>query len=383
MAQNSQSLESRRNLKKISIISTMGGLLFGYDTGVINGALPFMTRKDQLNLNPATEGFVTSSLLLGAAFGAVFGGQLSDKFGRKTMIRILALIFFVATLGCSFSPTASVIIACRFILGLAVGGASVIVPTFLAEMAPVHLRESIVTQNELMIVTGQLTAYVCNAILGNVFGDNAGVWRYMIAIASIPAIILWFGMFLLPETPRWLASNGKIARALEVLRTIRGAAEADTELKEIEKTIEAERHLESATLKDLGIPWIRRLVLIGIGIGVVQQIPGINIMMYYGTTILEQAGFGTKVALIANVGNGAISVLAVLCFIKIFGSKFSRKGLFLTGLGGTTFAMASMTIVTSMFQGISALPYIVICCTIFFLDFLPRLYWTINLVING
>ena len=355
-------------IKKISVISTLGGLLFGYDTGVVNGALTYMKRPDQLNLSPTAEGLVTSSLLLGAAFGAMIGGRLSDKYGRKSVIRALAIIFFLATLGCSFSPTSNVIIVFRFILGLAVGGASVIVPTFLAEMAPAHLRGSIVTQNELMVVTGQFLAYVFNAILGNVFGDNAGIWRYMLSIASIPAVLLWFGMFLLPETPRWLAANGKIAKALEVLRQIRVDAEAEAELEDIQKNIEAEKHLDKATVKELSIPWVRRLVMIGAGIGIIVQFCGINIMMYYGTTILEESGLGTKVALIANIGNGLISVIAVTVFIK-FLHNFSRKKVFLTGLTGCTIALVAMTIITSTIKGGAILPILVMCCTVTYLAF--------------
>ena len=369
MNQNSQSIEKRKALKKISLISTFGGLLFGYDTGVLNGSLTYMKRPDQLNLSPTAEGLVTSSLLFGAAFGAMVGGRLSDKYGRKAVIRILALIFFIATIGCAVSPSAQVLIPFRFVLGLAVGGASVIVPTFLAEMAPTHLRGSIVTQNEMMIVSGQLLAYVMNAILGNLFGDNAGVWRYMIVLASLPAIILWFGMFIVPETPRWLAANGKIAKALEVLKQIRGEAEAESELKDIEQNIEAEKHLDKATFSELSTPWIRRLVLIGIGIGIVQQSAGINVMMYYGTTILEESGLGTKVALIANIGNGLISVIATWVFIKYLGDRFGRKALFLTGLAGATTAMVTLSIVTNVLHGSPMLPAVVMVCTVVYLAF--------------
>lgn len=369
MEQNSHNLEKKGNLRKIALISTFGGLLFGYDTGVINGALPFMGRKNQLNLTPITEGLVTSSVLFGAAFGAVFGGRLSDKYGRKKTIKLLALIFFFATLGCSFSPNVIIMVVCRFILGLAVGGASVIVPTFLAEISPTNKRGSIVSQNEMMIVTGQLLAYTLNAVLGNIFGHNAHIWRYMIAIASIPAVILWLGMLAVPETPRWLAANGKIFKALEVLKKIRDETEAKVEIKTIAKNIESEKHLERATFKDLNIPWIRRLVLIGIGIAITQQIPGINIMMYYGTTILEQSGLGTQVALIANIANGLISVFATLVFIKFFANRFNRRPLLLIGLTGTTLSMLAMTIVTSKLSGSSILPFIVLSLTVIFLAF--------------
>jgi major inositol transporter-like SP family MFS transporter len=184
---NQSTGNAKRMLKKITVISTFGGLLFGYDTGVINGALPYMARKDELNLTPVTEGFVTSSLLFGAALGAVFGGRLSDRFGRRKMILNLALIFFLAALGCTFAPNAGVMILFRFLLGLAVGAASVMVPSFLAEMAPVETRGRMVTQNELMIVSGQLLAFIFNAILGTTIGQEAAhVWRYMLAIATLP-----------------------------------------------------------------------------------------------------------------------------------------------------------------------------------------------------
>ncbi len=171
-------------LRTIILVSTFGGLLFGYDTGVINGALPFMAEADQLNLTALTEGMVASSLLLGAAIGAVFGGRLSDYNGRRKNILILAVLFFAATLGCTLAPNVSVMIISRFLLGLAVGGASVTVPAYLAEMSPAESRGRMVTQNELMIVTGQLLAFTCNAIIGNVLGDTSHAWRYMLVIAA-------------------------------------------------------------------------------------------------------------------------------------------------------------------------------------------------------
>lgn len=355
-------------LRIIMLVSTFGGLLFGYDTGVINGALPYMARPDQLNLNPYTEGLVASSLLFGAALGAVFGGRLSDRAGRRKNILYLAVLFFIAALGCTFAPSVEIMVAFRFLLGLAVGGASVTVPTYLAEMSPAENRGRIVTQNELMIVTGQLLAFVFNAILGNLLGDTAHVWRYMLVIASLPAVVLWFGMLIMPESPRWLASKGKIGEALQVLRKVREEGRAQAELNEIQANIAAEAEIEKATLKDLSIPWIRRIVFIGIGLSVVQQVTGVNSIMYYGTQILMNAGFSTEAALIGNIANGIISVVATIVGIWLLGRVGCRK-ILLTGQAGTTVALLLIGIFSLVLKGSPFLPYIVLSLTVTFLAF--------------
>lgn len=353
-------------LFKVIFVSTFGGLLFGYDTGVINGALPYMS--EALNLNSFTEGLVASSLLFGAALGAVFGGRLSDYNGRRKNILYLAVLFFIATLGCTLAPNVTVMVIFRFLLGLAVGGASVTVPSYLAEMSPAESRGRMVTQNELMIVTGQLLAFVFNAILGNTMGHNSDVWRYMLVIASLPAIILFFGMLKMPESPRWLVSKRKNDDALHVLRQVREEKRAQSELNEIKTAFIKESESNKATFKDMAVPWVRRIVFLGIGIAIVQQITGVNSIMYYGTEILKDAGFRTEAALIGNIANGVISVLATFVGIWLLG-KVGRRPMLLTGLLGTTTALLLIGIFSLTLEGSAALPYIVLALTVTFLAF--------------
>ncbi|MDK8640616.1 sugar porter family MFS transporter [Niallia taxi] len=360
--------DPKKFLKLITIVSTFGGLLFGYDTGVINGALPFMAHADQLNLTPFTEGLVASSLVLGAAFGSIFGGRLSDTKGRRKVILYLAVLFFFSAAGCVIAPNTSVMVGFRFLLGLAVGGSSVVIPSYLAEMAPSDKRGRLVTQNELMIVTGQFLAYIFNALIGNIFGDTGHVWRYMLVIATLPAIALWIGVLILPESPRWLASKGKMGEALKILNRIRSERIAQQELQEIQVNLSKEQKQEKMSFKDLGIPWIRRIVLLGIVLGSISQLVGINSIMYYGTQILENAGFGTKTALIANVANGLIAVIAVIVGMSLL-NKVNRRPMLLTGLVGVTIALISIGISAHFLAGSPILPYIVLSMTVIYLAF--------------
>ncbi|MCM3353365.1 sugar porter family MFS transporter [Bacillus halotolerans] len=359
----------RSFLQLIMISATFGGLLFGYDTGVINGALPFMARSDQLNLTPVTEGLVTSMLLLGAAFGALLCGKLADRYGRRKMILNLSFLFFLASLGTAIAPNVLTMVIFRFLLGLAVGGASSMVPAFLAEMAPYEKRGRMVTQNELMIVGGQFLAYVFNAILGVAMADTGHVWRYMLVLCAIPALLLFASMLMVPESPRWLTSKGKKSEALRVLKLIRDEKRAEAEFKEIQAAAVKDSNVEKASIKEFSTPWLRRLLWIGIGVAIVNQITGVNSIMYYGTQILQESGFGTKAALIANIGNGLISVIAVIIGIWLVG-RVNRRPILIIGLSGTTTALLFIAIFSIVFDGSAALPYIVLSLTVLFLAFM-------------
>ncbi|QQF62005.1 sugar porter family MFS transporter [Bacillus mojavensis] len=359
----------RSFLQLIMISATFGGLLFGYDTGVINGALPFMARSDQLNLTPVTEGLVTSMLLLGAAFGALLCGKLADRYGRRKMILNLSFLFFLASLGTAFAPNVLTMVIFRFLLGLAVGGASSMVPAFLAEIAPYEKRGRMVTQNELMIVGGQFLAYVFNAILGVAMADTGHVWRYMLVLCAIPALLLFASMLMVPESPRWLTSKGKKSEALRVLKLIRDEKRAEAEFKEIQAAAVKDSNVEKASIKEFSTPWLRRLLWIGIGVAIVNQITGVNSIMYYGTQILQESGFGTKAALIANIGNGLISVIAVIIGIWLVG-RVNRRPILMIGLSGTTTALLFIAIFSIVLDGSAALPYIVLSLTVLFLAFM-------------
>lgn len=323
-------------------------MLFGYDTGVVNGALLFIT--SDLRLTPSAEGLVAASLVLGATFGAAFGGRLADRLGRRTHLLQLAVVFFFGALACAVSPNFTVLVTARFVLGLAVGAASVVVPTYLAEMAPAANRGRIVTQNELMIVSGQLLAYVFNAILGNVFVHDVGIWRWMFVIATLPAIALWAGMLAMPESPRWLVRKGAFSEALTVLLRIRDEQSARIEIEQV-KVIASEEARKHVTTRDawnaLQTPWIRRIFLIGIGIGIVQQVTGINAIMYYGTQILTTAGFSRGGALTANILVGVVSVAATFLGIYLL-DIVGRRRMLLIGLGGASGALLFMALIANL-----------------------------------
>ncbi|MGK5683291.1 sugar porter family MFS transporter [Actinoplanes sp. URMC 104] len=321
-----------RFLIKLTVISTLGGLLFGYDTGVISGALPFL--KDDLGLSDLQEATVVSSLLFGAMFGALLGGKLADALGRKGSLRVCAILFFLGTIGTSLAPNFEVMVVARIVLGLAVGAAAATVPLFLAEMAPATRRGRMVTINELMIVGGQFLAFAINALIDALF-SGAHIWRWMLLVAVVPAIALFIGLFFLPESPRWSAVRGRLDDTRHVLELSRGPAEAAEEYNVI--VMHARRDVgedKGAALRDLrAFPWMRRIMWIGIGLAVVQQATGINTVNYYAPTILESAGVGTSAALVLTIAVGVVGVGGTILGIYLLG-HINRRPLVITGFVG-------------------------------------------------
>jgi major inositol transporter-like SP family MFS transporter len=332
----------QRRLDLVTIIATLGGLLFGYDTGVINGALEPM--KADLGLTATGEGLVTSTLLLGAAIGALACGKLNDALGRKKTLMILAVIFFAGTAGCVFAPNLEVMIPSRIILGFAVGGASVTVPVYLAELAPTERRGSLAGRGELAIVIGQMLAFIINAIIGNVWGEHEGVWRYMLAVAAVPAVALFVGMMRMPESPRWLISKGRHDDALSVLMQVRSEERARAEMEEVEFLAAEEEEAHLGGWSDLKVPWIRRIFVAGIGVAIFQQATGINSIMYYGTQVLTRAGFSQDAALIANVANGVLAVAGSIICLFFLMDRVPRRTLIIGGFIATTTCHALIVI---------------------------------------
>lgn len=356
-----------RFLTKLTIISTLGGLLFGYDTGVISGALLYM-HKD-LNLSSVGEATVVSALLFpGAAVGALLGGRLSDALGRKRTLLVCAGLFLIGALGCATAPDVEVMVLARIILGFGVGAAAVTCPLYLAEMAPAERRGRMVTINELMIVTGQMLAFAINALLDHLI-DDPRVWRYMLAVAVVPAILLFVGMFALPDSPRWYATRGRLADTRRVLELSRPPAEADAEYKIIAE--HASRDVaedKGAAVRDLkAFPWMRRLLWIGCGLAVVQQATGINTVNYYAPTILEQSGLGVSASLVATIAIGVTSVVMTIVGIILLGFV-NRRRMLLTGFTGVAASQAALALVFLLPQS-TVRSYIILTVMIVFVAF--------------
>ncbi|MDR2453973.1 MAG: sugar porter family MFS transporter [Bifidobacteriaceae bacterium] len=338
----------RRSLRAVAGAATLGSLLFGYDTGVISGALPYMQHSQAdggLGLTAAQEGLVGGVLLVGAAIGAVAGGRLSDEFGRRHNIRWLAALFFFAALGQALAPSIEVMYVFRFALGLAVGAASTTVPVYLAETAPKALRGTMVAVDQLMIVTGQMLAFSMNALIANT-AHNSTAWRDMLLLCSLPAVLLWIAMSRMPESARWLAVRGDLADAIGALKRVRRESEAGIagEIAQFALAQAPRSQPRRRGLRALRAPWVRRVVLVGVGIAILQQTTGINTIMYYAPKILMVAGQGETASITAQVANGVISVVGSACGLW-FVTRMRRRRMLIAGQLGIIASLAAIAAV--------------------------------------
>jgi SP family sugar:H+ symporter-like MFS transporter len=306
----------------VYFFGALGGMLFGYDTGVISGAILFI--EADLGLNAFSLGLVVSSLLLGAMAGAGAAGPLSDRLGRRRIIIIAAIIFTVGALGAALAPNVAVLVLFRIVLGVAVGAAALIVPLYLSEVAPTEIRGAVSSLNQLMIVVGILIAYIVNALLA-----ASEAWRTMLGLAVVPSLVLLVGMYFMPETPRWLVSRGREDEARDVLRQTRDEESVEREVTEIK---EVERD-EEGGLRELAAPWVRPALVVAVGLAIFQQIIGINTIIYYAPTTLTEAGFGDQAATYANVAIGVLNVVMTLVAIRLI-DRSGRVPLLVGGLVG-------------------------------------------------
>lgn len=357
---SSQSAEVGRvgSNKLVYFFGALGGVLFGYDTGVIAGAILFI--NEDLGLSPFTSGLVVSSLLVGAMIGAAFAGPIADATGRRKLVLVAAIIFAVGAIGAALATSAGLLILFRFVLGLAVGAASLIVPLYLAEVAPTEIRGAVASLNQLMIVTGILVAYIANSALA-----GAEAWRWMIALAVIPSVLLFLGMLFMPETPRWLASKDRDEEAREVLRRTRDEVAVEAEMSDI-KRVESQ---EEGGLGELLASWVRPALLVGMGLAIFQQIIGINTIIYYAPTTLTNVGFGNSAAILANAGIGVINVTMTLVAIR-FIDRVGRKPLLLLGAAGMALSLAILGLTSLLLpepSGVSLVGIITLVCLALFI----------------
>ncbi|MEZ2335071.1 sugar porter family MFS transporter [Mucilaginibacter sp. RCC_168] len=347
----------------VCLVAALGGFLFGFDTAVISGTVSLV--KHNFNLNAVSEGWFVSCALLGCIIGVSLSGKLSDKYGRKIVLIISAVLFLASALGCMLSGSFTTLIIFRLIGGLGIGVASMVSPLYISEFSPSRLRGMMVSLYQLALTIGIVLAYFSNAYLANhatdVFNNadiskifSAEVWRGMLGLGALPAGIFLICLFLVPESPRWLLLKGQEQKAITVLTKIDGTEMAQ---KEMDAFKALNKNNEGGSIKELFTPVYRRALWIGLLLPFLSQVCGINAVIYYGPRILEQAGFTLNNALGGQVTIGLVNV--IFTFVAIFTIDiWGRRPLLFTGIGG---AVISLLIIGTLFAlGITTGPWILI-----------------------
>lgn len=329
----------------ISCIATIGGFLFGFDSGVINGTVDGL--QTAFNSDSMGTGFSVSSMLLGCAVGAFFAGTLADRFGRRAVLIVAAVLFIISAWGSGIATSSPEFIIYRVLGGLAVGAASVMCPAYISEVALARYRGKLSSVQQIAIITGLTAAFVSNYFLAEVAGSSLSVfwlgyetWRWMFWAELIPATIFLLALLAIPESPRFLVASGQKARAQAVLNKLYGTIEGDIKMREIDASLAADHHKPRLSdLIDKTTKKIRPIMWVGIGLAVLQQLVGINVVFYYGAVLWQAAGFSESHSLLINVVSGSVSIAA--CFITFFlVDKIGRKPLLWIGSAGMTVTLA-------------------------------------------
>ncbi|EJG0128031.1 sugar porter family MFS transporter [Staphylococcus pseudintermedius] len=344
------------NKKMIFFIGALGGLLYGYDMGVISGALLYL--KDDIPLNAYTEGLVVSSMLVGAIVGAGLSGPLSEKLGRRRLVFMISIVFIIGALILALAPTMEILVLGRVIIGLAVGGSTAIVPVYLSELAPTDARGSLSSLNQLMITIGILASYLVNYAFAPIEG-----WRWMLGLAVVPSVILMIGVIFMLESPRWLLEKRGEKAARDVMKLTYPASEIDHEIENMKKI----NQIADNTWTVLKSPWLLSTIIIGSVFALLQQLIGINAIIYYAPKIFATAGFGESTAILSTVGIGVVNVLVTIFAISII-DKIDRKKLLVIGNIGM---VASLLIMSALIWliGVNSAAWIILLCLTTFIIF--------------
>lgn len=321
----------------IAIVCGISGMLFGYDTGVISGAILYI--ESEFYLSNFMKEFVVSAVLIGAILGALVGGSLADRYGRRKMIIVAAIIFAASAVGTSLTPNVIILIIGRIIVGIAIGIASFIAPLYISEMSPPKIRGSLVSFNQLFITIGIVISYLVDYALSLVLPITG--WRYMLGLAALPAIILLVAMIYMPSSPRWLVNDGKVDFARSTLIKIRKVDDVSNELNEIVTS----NNKQKGGRKELFTPLIKPAIIVGIALAIFQQVTGINTVIYYAPTIFQFAGFQTSSsAIFVTVLVGLINVVFTVVAIFLL-DRIGRRKLLLLGLAGMSGMLIMLGIV--------------------------------------
>lgn len=335
----------------ITLVATLGGLLFGFDSGVINGTVDGL--QASFKSTSAGTGFNVASMLLGCAIGAFFAGRMADRFGRRSILIVAAAFFIISAFGSGIAKASLEFVVYRIIGGLAVGAASVLSPAYISEIAPAHLRGRLSSIQQVAIIIGLFLAFVSNYFLAEVAGSTQAefwlgfaTWRWMFWMELIPAILFFVLLFFIPESPRYFVLAGKVDEAKQVLSKLFSAEEVDERLDKIKASLQNQ---QAPSLSDLIVKSTKKvhpIVWVALGLATFQQLVGINVVFYYGAVLWQSVGFSENDALMINVISGAVSIGAVAISIALI-DKIGRKPLLWWGSIGMVVTLTIMSLAFS------------------------------------